>query len=142
MNNEKPAKSKPNLLKVAVYTLPACLIILALFYYWFAMADQNEVFLYFHMPPRVPDTSPFSFVTASRYWMSGPVACGIVLLVYFPASFILFWAKNNYICKTGTNGEDSAGIGLMLTKDFLDKNNAKVEIASSPGAGTRFTIRF
>jgi len=44
--------------------------------------------------------------------------------------------------KTGTAGEDSAGIGLMLTKNFLDKNNAKVEIASTPGKGTRFTIRF
>ena len=44
--------------------------------------------------------------------------------------------------KTGTNGEDSAGIGLMLTKDFLDKNDAMVKITSAPGEGTRFTIKF
>ena len=97
MNKIKPAYSNPGLLKVAVYALPACIIILSLFYYWFVIADRYEVFLYFHnMAPRVPDTSPFSFVTASRYWMSGLVACGFVLLIYFPVSFILFRAKNNF----------------------------------------------
>jgi hypothetical protein len=97
MNKTKQANSNPGLLKVAVYSLPACLIILSLFYYWFAIADRNEVFLYYHiMAPRLPDTSPFSFVTASRYWMSGLVACGFVLLIYFPANFILFRAKNNH----------------------------------------------
>lgn len=44
--------------------------------------------------------------------------------------------------KTGTAGEDSAGIGLMLTKDFLDKNDARVEIESTPGKGTCFSIDF
>ncbi|SHI86544.1 hypothetical protein SAMN05444280_10746 [Tangfeifania diversioriginum] len=97
MNVIKPAKSKPDLFKVAVYALPPCIIILSLFYYWFVIADRYEVFLYFHnMAPRVPDTSPFSFVTASRYWMSGLVACGFVLLIYFPVSFILSRAKNNF----------------------------------------------
>lgn len=42
--------------------------------------------------------------------------------------------------KQGTKGESSAGIGLMLTKEFLDKNNATVEIESEVGKGTRFRI--
>lgn len=97
MNVIKPAKSKPDPFKIAVYTLPACLIILSLFFYWFAVADRNDVFLYFHnMAPRVPDTSPFSFVTASRYWMSGLVVSGFVLLIYFPVNFILFRGFKNY----------------------------------------------
>ncbi|MGM0620013.1 MAG: hypothetical protein ACQETJ_03125 [Bacteroidota bacterium] len=104
MNVTRPAKSKLDLFKVAVYALPACLIMLSLFYYWFAVADRNEVFLYYHnMGPRVPDTSPFSFVTASRYWMSGLVASGFVLLIYFPINFILFRAKKDYAPPTLKN---------------------------------------
>lgn len=44
--------------------------------------------------------------------------------------------------KHGTNGEESSGLGLMLTKEFLDKNGAKVEVNSVPGNGTRFKITF
>jgi hypothetical protein len=89
--------SKYNNLKTILYTLPICLIILSLFYYWFAIADRSEVFLYYHnMGSRVPDTSPFSFVTASRYWMSGLVTSGFVLLIYFPVNFILFRGFKNY----------------------------------------------
>lgn len=42
--------------------------------------------------------------------------------------------------KQGTYGESSAGIGLMITKDFLDKNNATVKVESEIGKGTKFTI--
>ena len=52
------------------------------------------------------------------------------------------FSYNNQHSKKGTDGEDSAGIGLMLTKDFLDKNNARAEIESTPGKGTRFSIDF
>ncbi len=52
------------------------------------------------------------------------------------------FSYNNEHSKKGTDGEDSAGIGLILTKDFLDKNNAQVEIESTPGKGTRFSIAF
>lgn len=97
MNKGKAAITKPDLLKTTVYALPACLIILSLFYYWFVVADRNNAFLYYHdMGTRVPDTSPFSFVTASRYWMSGLVASGFVLLIYFPLNLILFRTKKNY----------------------------------------------
>jgi len=40
----------------------------------------------------------------------------------------------------GTFGESSAGVGLMLTKDFLNKINALVEVKSKPGKGTKFKI--
>lgn len=42
--------------------------------------------------------------------------------------------------KSGTQGESSSGIGLMLTKEFLDKNNAKVTVDSEIGKGTKFSI--
>lgn len=42
--------------------------------------------------------------------------------------------------KSGTQGESSSGIGLMLTKEFLDKNNAVVTVDSEIGKGTKFSI--
>ncbi|MBN1597287.1 MAG: ATP-binding protein [Bacteroidales bacterium] len=40
----------------------------------------------------------------------------------------------------GTKGEKSAGIGLFIIKDFLDKNDAKVKVTSIIGEGTKFVI--
>jgi hypothetical protein len=66
-----------------LFALPVVVAILAAEYTWFAVADRYIVFLYYHdMGPFVPDTSPFSAVTASRYWMSGLVVCGAVMLFY------------------------------------------------------------
>ncbi len=41
----------------------------------------------------------------------------------------------------GTRGESSAGIGLMLSKEFLDKLGAEVSVTSEIGKGTTFTIK-
>jgi len=38
------------------------------------------------------------------------------------------------------NNEESSGLGLMLTREFLQKNDATVSVSSTPGEGTRFTI--
>jgi len=40
----------------------------------------------------------------------------------------------------GTNGESSSGIGLMLVKDFIDKNDIKVVVESQLGKGTLFRL--
>jgi hypothetical protein len=65
-------------------------LILGLFYYWFAVADRYIVFLYQHdMGPLVPDTSPFSRVTSSRYWMAGLVASGEVAILYGVVNWLL-----------------------------------------------------
>lgn len=42
--------------------------------------------------------------------------------------------------KSGTQGETSSGMGLMLAKEFLDKNNALVTVESDIGKGTKFSI--
>lgn len=41
---------------------------------------------------------------------------------------------------TGTRGESSSGIGLFLTKDFLEKNNIRVDVKSEIDKGTRFEL--
>ena len=51
--------------------------ILALFCYWFAVADRYHIFLYNHL-----DATPFDAITTSRYLMAGLVADGAVLVVY------------------------------------------------------------
>jgi signal transduction histidine kinase len=47
---------------------------------------------------------------------------------------------NKPVQLTGTRGEKSSGIGLMLIKEFLDKNNATVHVTSAPEVGTTFTV--
>ena len=75
----------------AVYfAAPILLIYLYLFFRWFALADRYDLFLYYHdMGPLVPDTSPFSTVTSSRYWMAGLVASGVVLVFYIAVNWLL-----------------------------------------------------
>ncbi len=73
-----------------LHALPAALLVLALFTYWFAVADRYIVFLYDHdMGSLYPDTSPFSRVTSSRYWMAGLVASGGLTVVYTAACWAL-----------------------------------------------------
>ncbi|OYU97532.1 MAG: hypothetical protein CFE21_04360 [Bacteroidetes bacterium B1(2017)] len=42
----------------------------------------------------------------------------------------------------GTNGERGAGIGLILCKDFVDRNNGTIEVKSELNVGTTFTVGF
>lgn len=40
----------------------------------------------------------------------------------------------------GTNKEKGMGIGLLLTKEFLEKNGGSIQVSSTPGLGTTFTF--
>lgn len=71
---------KPALL----HAVPISLFILGLFYYWFAVADRYVIFLYEHL-----GATPFDEVTSSRYWMSGLVAGGFVMVGYTAANWLL-----------------------------------------------------
>lgn len=51
--------------------------IVALFYYWFGVADRYHIFLYNHL-----GATPFDDVTTGRYLMAGLVADGAVLVLY------------------------------------------------------------
>ncbi len=65
------------------------LLVLALYYYWFAVADRYAVFLYGHSAPGVDPAQPFDATTSSRYWMTGLVAAGVVLV----ATVLGSWAR-------------------------------------------------
>lgn len=41
---------------------------------------------------------------------------------------------------SGTSGESSSGLGLFLTKDFLEKNDISVQVKSKINIGTTFEL--
>lgn len=98
MGSVSAIKSDRNSLgRSLVFGLPVAALVLALLYYWFAVANRYIVFLYNHdMGPLVPDTSPFSRVTASRYWMASLVACGFVLLIYTAVNWLAGIVRPTY----------------------------------------------
>jgi signal transduction histidine kinase len=42
----------------------------------------------------------------------------------------------------GTEGERGAGIGLILTHDLVQRQGARIEVESTPGKGSTFTLIF
>jgi hypothetical protein len=79
------------------YILAIILSAAGLFGYWFAIADRYRVFLYFHdMGRLVPDTTPFSRVTASRYWMSALVWAGALMILYAGANWLAGRLSSSY----------------------------------------------
>ncbi len=46
------------------------------------------------------------------------------------------------VSKTGTSDEKGSGLGMNLIRRFIEENGGSVLIASSPGIGTKITLRF
>ncbi len=42
--------------------------------------------------------------------------------------------------KKGTNNESGTGLGLILCKEFVEKNNGKINVHSKPDEGTEFIV--
>ncbi len=89
--------SRESRASVFLHALPVAGAVLALIYYWFGLANRYTLFLYYHdMGALVPDTAPFSPVTASRYWMAGLVAGGLVAAPYLAACWLAGRLKPDY----------------------------------------------
>lgn len=48
--------------------------------------------------------------------------------------------ENNFYTTKGTSSESGTGLGLMLCKEFLTKNNGQMFIESEPGVGSTFSF--
>jgi two-component system, sensor histidine kinase and response regulator len=48
--------------------------------------------------------------------------------------------QNNFFSTKGTANEPGTGLGLMLCKEFLAKNNGRMMIESEPGVGSTFSF--
>jgi signal transduction histidine kinase len=48
--------------------------------------------------------------------------------------------ETNFRTTDGTNNEKGTGLGLMLCKDFIHKNNGKISAQSEVGKGSTFTF--
>ncbi len=71
-----------------LFAAPIVALVTYLFYSWFGVLNRYLIFLYFHRMGPGFDTTPFGWVTASRYWMSGLVAGGAVMIPYVAANFV------------------------------------------------------
>jgi len=74
------------ILTLVSHAVLVCGILLGLFYNWFAIANRSHIFLYNHL-----GAQPFDARTISRYWMTGLVADGFVLIVYTLVNW--FWGR-------------------------------------------------
>jgi two-component system, sensor histidine kinase and response regulator len=45
-----------------------------------------------------------------------------------------------HVSSYGTNNEKGTGLGLLICKEFIEKNNGKITVESQVGKGTKFTI--
>jgi hypothetical protein len=69
-----------------LHAAPISLFVIGLFYYWFALANRYIIFLYTHL-----GATPFDERTSSRYWMSGLVAAGAVMVLNTTMHW--FWGR-------------------------------------------------
>ncbi len=50
------------------------------------------------------------------------------------------FAVGEKVSSLGTNGEPSSGLGLMLCKEFVEKNNGEIYVSSKVGKGSKFSF--
>jgi signal transduction histidine kinase len=52
----------------------------------------------------------------------------------------LFSIKQVGVSTAGTEGEQGSGIGMILVKELIERNNGKISIDSELGRGTTVTL--
>jgi signal transduction histidine kinase len=50
----------------------------------------------------------------------------------------IFQSKSHYLSREGTNREKGTGLGLMLCKEFIEKNGGKIWLETKENEGTTF----
>ncbi|MCK4748613.1 MAG: hybrid sensor histidine kinase/response regulator, partial [Bacteroidales bacterium] len=52
----------------------------------------------------------------------------------------LFWIDES-VTRTGTANEEGTGLGLVLCREFIEKNKGSIHVTSKPDKGSVFTVR-
>jgi two-component system, sensor histidine kinase and response regulator len=52
----------------------------------------------------------------------------------------LFYLNSQLESQPGTFGEEGTGLGLILSREFMEKMNGSISVISSPGNGSNFSI--
>lgn len=50
------------------------------------------------------------------------------------------FCPDEFVSTTGTEGESGSGLGLIVTKEFVEKNGGRLEVHSQPGKGSTFSF--
>lgn len=53
---------------------------------------------------------------------------------------IEMFSTGTSVSTRGTKNEKGTGLGLVICKDFMERNNGKMEVSSKPGKGTTFKL--
>ena len=48
--------------------------------------------------------------------------------------------SNEVVSSPGTTGESGSGLGLVICKEFMDRNNGSIVVESEPGNGASFIV--
>lgn len=59
-----------------------------------------------------------------------------------PEDLPYIWERFYKADKSHTRSETGAGLGLAIAREILDRHGATIEVASEPGVGTAFRLRF
>jgi signal transduction histidine kinase len=62
--------------------------------------------------------------------------------VWRPTPYQLLRFGGKRVSTSGTTGERGIGLGLLLVKDFVEQNGAKIQVQSVQGEGTTFFVAF
>jgi len=75
-----------------LHALPLILLIGGLYFYWFALVDRFVIFLYGHL-----GATTFDSMTTGRYWMTGLVVGGIVMVLYTAIHVVISNISPHYV---------------------------------------------
>jgi signal transduction histidine kinase len=50
------------------------------------------------------------------------------------------FSTNNVVSTPGTTGESGSGLGLVICKEFLERNQGSIQVESEPGNGSTFIV--